>query len=98
MFFTDLNLFNFKDLHVLREAVFQKMLSELKLQFSSNTNENSRTSSPFQIIEAEQEIKEENNNISKIGQQQVQQQNGGGGWLNWMTNWFGSEEKNNGIL
>uniref|UniRef100_A0A915N7T9 Chorein N-terminal domain-containing protein n=1 Tax=Meloidogyne javanica TaxID=6303 RepID=A0A915N7T9_MELJA len=85
------------DLHVLREAVFQKMLSELKLQFSSNTNENSRTSSPFQIIEAEQEIKEENNNISKIGQQQVQQQNGGGGWLNWMTNWFGSEEKNNDV-
>uniref|UniRef100_A0A914MHV5 Chorein N-terminal domain-containing protein n=1 Tax=Meloidogyne incognita TaxID=6306 RepID=A0A914MHV5_MELIC len=90
--------FSYTDLHVLREAVFQKMLSELKLQFSSNTNENSRTSSPFQIIEAEQEIKEENNNISKIGQQQVQQQNGGGGWLNWMTNWFGSEEKNNEFL
>ncbi|CAK5099013.1 unnamed protein product [Meloidogyne enterolobii] len=97
-FLTDFNLFNFKDLHILREAVFQKMLSELKLQFSSNTNENSRTSSPFQIIESEQEIiKEENNNILKINQQQPQQ-NGGGGWLNWMTNWFGSEEKNNEFL
>uniref|UniRef100_A0A915M5F0 Vacuolar protein sorting-associated protein 13 second N-terminal domain-containing protein n=1 Tax=Meloidogyne javanica TaxID=6303 RepID=A0A915M5F0_MELJA len=89
--------FSYTDLHILREAVFQKMLSELKLQFPSNTNENSRTSSPFQIIESEQEIKEENNNILKINQHQTQQ-NGGGGWLNWMTNWFGSEEKNNEFL